>query len=57
MDIDGLVQGSSNSISDTQESLQPCPKPSIYEINFYASIWHLPIIRIIELHKWNYVAP
>ena len=57
MDIDGLVQGSSNSISDTQESLQPCPKPPIYEINFYASIWHLPIIRIIELHKWNYVAP
>ena len=34
MDIDGLEQGCSNSISNAQEWLQSCPKPAIYEINF-----------------------
>ena len=33
MDIDGLEQGCSNSISNAQELLQCCTKPSIYEIN------------------------
>ena len=34
MDIDGLEQGCSNSISNAQELLQSCTKLSIYEINF-----------------------
>ena len=34
MGIDGLEQGCSNPISNAQELLQSCKKPSIYEINF-----------------------
>ena len=34
MDIDGLEQGCGNSISNAQELLQSCTKPSIYEIYF-----------------------
>ena len=34
MDIDGLKQGCSNSISNAQALLQPCTKPLIYEIDF-----------------------
>ena len=34
MDIDGLEQGCISAISNAQELLQSCTKPSIYEINF-----------------------
>ena len=59
MDIDGLEQGCSNSHFQ-RTGVTAVLHQAIDILNLlqlYASIWHLPIIRIIEPHKSKYVAP